>query len=81
MVDTISFGWFVARLNKGTHVEVEQARVSGDVWLPTQVHVRMQGRVALVQDVNYDVTRTYRDYKDSGLWVEVSKLSGSRSSP
>ena len=74
MVDTISFGWFVARLNKGTHVEVEQARVSGDVWLPTQVHVRMQGRVALVQDVNYDVTRTYRDYKDSSLWVEATKL-------
>jgi hypothetical protein len=81
MVDTISFGWFVARLNKGTHVEVEQARVAGDVWLPTQAHVRMQGRVALVQDVNYDVTRIYRDYQDSSLWVEVSKLSGSRSSP
>jgi len=48
--------------------------VSGDVWLPTQAHVRMQGRVALVQDVNYDVTRTYRDYKDSSLWVEASKL-------
>jgi hypothetical protein len=70
----------VARLNKGTHVEVEQARVAGDMWLPTQVHVRMQGRVALVQDVNYDVTRTYRDYKDSSFGVEVSKL-GSRSTP
>jgi hypothetical protein len=81
MVETISFGWFVARLNKGTHVQVEQARVAGDIWLPTQVHVKVQGRVALVQDVNYDMTRTYRDYKDSSLWVEVSKLGGSRSSP
>jgi hypothetical protein len=81
MVDTISLGWFVARLNKGTHVEVEQARVAGGLWLPTQVHVRMQARVALVQDVNYDVTRTFRDYKDSSLDVEVSKLMGTRSSP
>jgi len=81
MVDTISFGWVVARLNKGTHVEVEQARVAGDLWLPTQVHLRMQARVALVQDVNYDVTRTYRDYKDSSLDSEVARLGGGRSNP
>jgi hypothetical protein len=41
----------------------------------------MQARVALVQDVNYDVTRTFRDYKDSSLDLEVSKLIGTRSSP
>jgi hypothetical protein len=81
MVDTISFGWFVAQLNKGTHVEVEQARVAGDLWLPTLVHVSMKARVALVQDVSYDVTRTYRDYRDSSFDVEVSKLGGTRSSP
>jgi hypothetical protein len=41
----------------------------------------MQARVALVQDVNYDVTRTFRDYKDSSFGVEVSKLVGTPSSP
>jgi hypothetical protein len=81
MVDTISLGWFVARLSKGTHVEVEQARVAGDLWLPSQVHVRMQGRVALVQEVSYDLMWTYRDYQDSSLDLQVSKLGGTRSIP
>jgi hypothetical protein len=74
LVDTISFGWFVARLNKGTHVEVEQAPVSKDVWLPTRVRVQMQARLALVQDMNYDVTRTFNNYTASSSGIELSNL-------
>jgi hypothetical protein len=40
-----------------------------------------QARVALVQDVNYDVTRTFRDYKDSSFGVEVSNLLGIAAAP
>jgi hypothetical protein len=41
----------------------------------------MQGRVALVQEVSYDLMWTYRDYQDSSLDLQVSKLGGTRSIP
>jgi hypothetical protein len=70
-IDTISFGWFVARLHKGTHLYIEQTRVNDEVWLPKLVRLSLGARVALFRDLNYDVTQTYSDYKKFGAQTKI----------
>lgn len=63
VIDTLSFGWVVARLHKGSVFEMQQARVNDEVWLPQQFDVKLDGRVALLKGVNESVHVTYRDYR------------------
>ena len=70
-IDTISFGWFVARLHKGTHLYLEETRVNEEVWLPKLVHINLGVRIALLKDLNEDVTQTYSDYKKFGSQSKI----------
>jgi hypothetical protein len=63
MLDTISFGWVLARLHKGTRVMLEQTRVNDEVWLPRHVTFKVDARVALFKGYNVDGDQQYRDYK------------------
>jgi hypothetical protein len=62
-IDTMSVGWVVARIHKGTRVMLEQTRVNDEVWLPRHVTFRVDVRVALFKDYNVDGDQEYRDYK------------------
>ena len=62
-IDTVSFGLFLARLGKGTRIEFSQTRVNDEIWLPRQVHVRVDARLALLKRLNEDVDITYSNYR------------------
>jgi hypothetical protein len=62
-IDTISVGFILARIHKGTHVVVELTRVNDEVWLPKHVQLHFDARVALFKSYDEDVDETYRDYK------------------
>ncbi len=61
--DTVSVGWVIARLHKGTQFEMQQVRVNNEVWLPLRVDVKLDARVALLKGVNANVHFTYKDYR------------------
>jgi hypothetical protein len=63
MLDTVSFGWVLARIHKGTRVMLEQTRVNDEVWLPRHVTFKVDARVALFKGYNMDGDQQYRDYK------------------
>src|SRR5215469_581118 len=63
MLDTISFGLFLARVHKGTRVTLEQTRVNDEVWLPKQLNFKLDARVALLKGYNIGDEQTFRDYK------------------
>ena len=63
MLDTISFGLFIARIHKGTRVVLEQTRVNDEVWLPKQLNFKLDARVALLKGYNIGDEQTFRDYK------------------
>ena len=63
MLDTISFGLFIARIHKGTRVILEQTRVNDEVWLPKQLNFKLDARVALLKGYNIGDEQTFRDYK------------------
>jgi hypothetical protein len=62
-IDTVSFGWVVARIHKGTRFVFEQIRVNDEVWLPGHLNFKFNARVALLKAYNEEVEQTYRDYK------------------
>lgn len=62
-IDTVSVGWVLARIHKGTRVMLEQTRVNDEVWLPRHVTFKVDARVALFKGFNMDGDQEYRDYR------------------
>jgi hypothetical protein len=62
-IDTVSLGWFLARIHKGSRLLIDQTRVNDEVWLPRHVAVKVDVRVALLKNFNVEADVTYRDYK------------------
>jgi hypothetical protein len=62
-IDTVSLGWFLARIHKGSRVVLEQTRVNDEVWLPRHVAIKVDARLALVKGFNLEADQTFSDYK------------------
>jgi hypothetical protein len=62
-IDTVSLGWVIARVHKGTRFMLEQTRVNDEVWLPRKIAFKIDARVALLKGFNIDGEDTFRDYK------------------
>jgi hypothetical protein len=75
MLDTVSFGWVLARIHKGTRVMLEQTRVNDEVWLPRHVTFRVDARVALFKGYNLDGDLQYRDYKKFRTTAKIVGMS------
>ena len=61
-IDTVSLGWFIARIHKGSRVLIEQTRVNNEVWLPKSVALKLDARI-LLKGFNLEEDVSYRDYK------------------
>ena len=70
--DTVSFGWVVARLHKGSQFEMQQVRVNDEVWLPQRIDVKLDARVALLKGINENVHVTYKDYRKFRTDTKIS---------
>jgi hypothetical protein len=62
-IDTVSVGWFLARVHKGSRIVIEQTRMNDEVWLPKHLAVKVDVRLALLKNFNVDLEQSYRDYK------------------
>ena len=62
-LDTITFGGFLLRLAKGSHVTVENTRVNNEVWLPKRFDIKGSVRIALVHVMRGELIYTFSDYK------------------
>jgi len=62
-LDTFTYGAFLLRIGKGAHITMEQARVNGDMWLPTRIALAGSARILLVKGVHAQLDITYSDYK------------------
>jgi hypothetical protein len=62
-IDTVSVGWFLARIHQGSRLLIDQTRVNDEVWLPRHVAIKVDVRVALLKNFNLEADVTYRDYK------------------
>jgi hypothetical protein len=72
-IDTVSVGWVLARIHKGSRFVLEQTRVNDEVWLPRHVTFKFDARVALLKGYNIDGDQEFRDYKK---FATTSKIVG-----
>lgn len=47
LIDSISFGGFLAKLDRGARMSFRQTRVNDEVWLPSKMTARVEARVLL----------------------------------
>jgi hypothetical protein len=73
-METISFGWFLARLNPGAKVVFEQSRINDEVWLPKREYLSGSGRIGLVKRMAEDQEITWTNYRK--FRVESKIVSG-----
>jgi len=62
-IDTVSFGFFIARLSKGAHFVAEQTRLNDEVWLPKRIRVRYDARLALLKHLTGEVEETMYNFR------------------
>jgi hypothetical protein len=62
-LDTISFGGFLIRMAKGSHLTAENARINNEVWLPKSAALKGSMRVALVKVLRGEILFTFSDYR------------------
>lgn len=75
-LDTVSFGWVVARIHKGTRFMLEQTRVNNEVWLPSHITFKFDARVALLKGYRVAGEQTFSDYKKFEATGKIVGYSG-----
>ena len=70
-LDTVSWGWFLARFHKGSRFMLEQTRVNDEVWLPEHVSAKVDARLALFKSLDVNVEQTYSDYKKFRVTAKI----------
>ncbi len=63
VIDTISLGLFMFRINKDMRMSFTSTRVNDEVWLPKSALLRGSARLALLKKYNGEFETTWRDYK------------------
>jgi hypothetical protein len=63
VIETISFGLFLARIGPGSGMDFEQIRVNDEVWLPRRILLRAAVRVGLLKKIQGETEITYRDFR------------------
>ena len=61
----VSIGGFIARVEPGTRMELEQQQVSSEIWLPRHLTVRSRSKVMFLFSHQTDEEQTFFDYHPS----------------
>jgi hypothetical protein len=56
-------GLFVARVQRGSHIILEQTCVGDAVWVPKRLEVRASARILFLKNLDMDRILTYSDYR------------------
>jgi len=64
--ETVSFGLFIARVSKGSHIVLEQMKLPDGEWVPKSLSARANARTFLLFDHNFSENITYSQYRKSG---------------
>jgi hypothetical protein len=63
VIDTVSWGLFLARLAKGSKIYFEQVRVNDEVWMPKQIRLDLDARLALLKRLQGDVDVRFEKFR------------------
>ena len=62
VTQAFSMGLFVARVQRGTHITLEETCVGNDVWVPKRIEARASARILFIKSLDIDRILTYSNY-------------------
>jgi hypothetical protein len=62
-MDTVAFGFFIARLAKGSHIVLEQMKLPDGSWVAKHIEAKASARTFLFFNHNFDEDITYSNYR------------------
>jgi len=62
VTESFSMGLFVARVQRGSHIILEQTCVGDSVWVPKRLELRASARILFLVSLDIDRILTYSDY-------------------
>jgi hypothetical protein len=63
VTQSFTIGLFVARVQRGSHIILEETCLGDGVWVPRRLEVRASARVLLLKSLDIDRILTYSDYR------------------
>ena len=63
VTQSFSMGLFVARVERGSHVILEQTCVGDAVWVPKRIEIRATARILFLKSLGIDRILSYSDYR------------------
>jgi hypothetical protein len=63
VTQSFSLGLFVARVERGSHMILEQTNVGDGVWVPKRIEMRASARILFLKSLDLDRILTYTDYR------------------
>ncbi len=72
LADTVTFGWIMVRLHKGSRIRIEQMRLPDGEWVPSNLWTHLSVRLGLIRHVHVEHTADYREYSRAGEAGSVS---------
>jgi len=66
VTQSFSMGLFVARVQRDSHIILEQISVGDAVWVPKRLEVRASARILFLKSFDIERILTYSDYRPTG---------------
>jgi hypothetical protein len=63
VTQSFTMGLFVARVERGSHIILEQTSVGDAVWVPKRIEIRATARILFLKNLDIDRILTYSDYR------------------
>jgi hypothetical protein len=63
VTESFSMGLFVARVQRGSHIILEQTCVGDAVWVPTRLEMRASATILFLKSLDVERILTYSDYR------------------
>jgi len=65
VTQTFSIGLILARVERGSHIMLEQTCVGDAVWVPKRIEIRATARILFLKSLDIQRVLTYTDYRPS----------------
>lgn len=63
VIDPVTWGLFLVRLDKGAHVRIDETRVNDEVWLPRSVAITASARLGIFKQLRVQQETTYKNFR------------------
>ena len=63
VTQSFSMGLFIARVQRGSHILLEQTCLGDSLWVPKRLQMRLSAKILLLKSLDLDRILTYSDYR------------------